>query len=95
MALARVERLCCDTWDQDCRFPACTLLHEGGYSVRRLMDGGYEFKTPAGRVIPTAAPAMHGGVEDLRIANQLHGVSVSAETGASQLDGSPVDYHHV
>ncbi len=72
-----------------------TLLHEGGYSVRRLMDGCYEFKTPTGRVIPASAPAMHGGVEDLRVANQLHGVNVSAETGASQWDGSPVDYHHV
>ena len=61
-----------------------TLLHECGYSVRRPLDGCYEFKTPAGRVIPTAAPTMHGGVEDLRIANQQHGVSVSAETGASQ-----------
>ncbi len=37
-----------------------TLLHEGGYSVRRLMDGCYEFKTPTGRVIPASAPAMHG-----------------------------------
>ena len=72
-----------------------TLLHEGGYSVRRLMDGRYEFKTPTGRVIPEPAPAMHGGTDALRIANQQHGVNVSAETGASQWDGSPVDYHHV
>ncbi len=72
-----------------------TLLHEGGYSVRRLMDGCYGFKTPAGRVILASAPAMHGGAEDLRIANQQHGVDVSAETGASHWDGSPVDYHHV
>ena len=72
-----------------------TLLHEGGYSVRRLLDGCYEFKTPAGRVIPASAPAMHGGAEDLRADNERHGVNASAETGASQWDGSPVDYHHV
>ena len=72
-----------------------TLLHEGGYSVRRLADGCYEFKTPTGRVIQVSAPAVHGGVEDLRTTNQQRGVNVPAETGELQWDGSRVDYHHV
>ncbi len=59
------------------------------------MDGCDEFKTPSGRVIPASAPVNHGGVEDLRTTNQQHGINASAETGASQGDGSPVDYHHV
>ena len=61
----------------------------------RVADGSYEFKTPAGRVIPAAAPEMHGETAYLRIANQQRGVDVSQETGASQWDGDPVDYHHV
>ena len=68
-----------------------TLLHEGGYSVRRLTDGSYEFTTASGRVIPATAPQMNGETESLVIANQQHGVRVSAETGASQWDGNPVD----
>ncbi len=63
--------------------------------MRCLMDGSYEFKTATGRLIPAAAPAVRGEAESLVVGNQQHGVNVSAETGASQWDGSPVDYHHV
>ena len=61
-----------------------TLLHEGGYSMRRINDNDFVFYPPQGRRIESAAPIIHTHHDALVIDNIRHGVLASAETGASQ-----------
>ena len=56
------------------------LVHEGGYTVRRLDDGAFAFTAPERRPIWLAPPLPRGDVVALRRDNAAAGVTVDAAT---------------
>ena len=66
------------------------LLHEGGASVQRELDGRFTFRTGAGRLIETAAVSVEtGGIE---AANAGLGLRIDATSVAPCWDGGRCDY---
>ena len=70
------------------------LLHEGGYSVQRIGRSKIRFRTPRGKEISEAAPQVTGTAKALVQDNGRQGIHVSAATGHSGWDGTPIDYEH-
>ena len=71
------------------------LVHEGGFSVRALNDGGFQFLDPASRPIAatgllpacTVAP-----LDAFRVRHTQQGIELTEETGFPTWDGEPMDY---
>lgn len=64
------------------------LVHEGGFSIRRLADGTIEVRTPHGHVVP---PAHRWPVDGTRA---LERQPVAADTLPSRWGGESLDLHH-
>ena len=77
-----------------CRFHH-KLVHEGGYSVRRMSDDELVYHTPLGQVIAPAPRKPRGDADWAAKSNRQRGITVSAETGDSNWSGERVDYDHV
>jgi hypothetical protein len=63
------------------------LVHEGGYSVRRLDDGAFAFTAPQRRPIWLAPPLPPGDVAVLRKENEALGLAIGASTCIPDWDG--------
>jgi hypothetical protein len=70
------------------------FVHELGYSVRMLADGGFEFRDPRGRVIPPVSERIEASAElamsVIRTRNAT--LPIDGNTAAHGWNGQPIDY---
>jgi hypothetical protein len=68
------------------------LIHEGGYRVKRMIDGAFVFYDPRGLVVPiTGEKRFRGNVHALFATD----VAIDAKTTTPNWDGNSPDYDHV
>jgi hypothetical protein len=71
------------------------MVHEGGFTVRRLASGDLHFADPRGRMIDAAPPPADLEGEGLLVLERCNGdtgVQIDADTGMSRWDGDSLDY---
>ena len=70
------------------------LVHEGGWSIERMADGGLCFRAPDGREVQAvpAREASEDAVVWVREWAEERGLDIGAETNVPLWDGSRPDY---
>jgi hypothetical protein len=68
------------------------LVHEGGFTLRRLDDGALVFARPDGRPVTNDAPSRHVDWRDLPARNRARGLAIDQDTAVTLWDGYPMDY---
>jgi len=68
-----------------------TLVHEGGYSIRRHARGRLSFLRPDGKRIPHAPRRPGGSTDRLALANRRAEVVIAPETAVTGWQGDPLD----
>jgi hypothetical protein len=66
------------------------LVHEGGYRLESLPDGGVRFRHPSGVPIPDAPGSPPGDADRLLESNLRSGIAIHKDTCLNG-DGDPMD----
>jgi hypothetical protein len=68
------------------------MVHEGGFGLQKLADGGVQFSNPAGQRIPTSpAGRFSGNAEELFKLNQSRGIQITPKSSQSHWMGERMD----
>ncbi|MGI8593653.1 MAG: DUF222 domain-containing protein [Solirubrobacteraceae bacterium] len=68
-----------------------TLVHEGGYSIRRHSRGRLSFRRPDGKRIADAPRCSGGSPDRLALANRSAELAITSETAVTEWQGDPLD----
>jgi hypothetical protein len=69
------------------------LLHEGGFGLRRAIDGALEFTTPDGKPIPEAPETRsRGNAQSLLDENTDNGIRITPKTPVPTWYGEKMDF---
>jgi hypothetical protein len=76
------------------------LVHEGGFRLKVLPGGGFEFIDPSGkRIVPAPEARFSGNVFELMEANCENGITITPRTSAPNWGGEGMDVdivvHHL
>jgi hypothetical protein len=66
-------------------------VHEEGFQLKRLPEGGVEFRNPHGLLVPAAPAPPRAAFEALLKRLEDGGIVVDPYTGTADWDGSPPD----
>ena len=70
------------------------LVHEGGFDVRRLDDGAFQFTNRYGVAIRPPRPRETSSTDTIVLRNESLGLAIDCETATAHRHGERIDYDH-
>ena len=70
------------------------LVHEGGFDVQRLDDGGFRFTNPHGLAIRPPKRVEMSSPDTIIVHNDSLGLAIDCETATAHWHGERIDYDH-
>ena len=70
------------------------LVHEGGFDVRRLDDGAFQFTNRYGVAIRPPRPRETSSTDTIVLRNESLGLAIDCETATAHWHGERIDYDH-